>query len=242
MGYPTVKKRNFTIWIISDDDNFKRSFRISQIIFNVGLFFVIGVIGFSIFGLLRVTGADKLTDEARELRRFQNFAIQIIEDLGGENLVKEFPHIEKALQNQFSDIEELMPLKMPVDGYVTQGLELERSGYEHYGIDIAAKARELIKSPASGMVVFSGDMGELGNTIILAHKKGFFTVYGHNDENLVKIRQQVNRGSAIARVGESGLSDGPHLHFEIWKNSEVLDPREFIEIYKEKDISINETR
>ena len=88
------------------------------------------------------------------------------------------------------------------------------------------------------MVVFSGEMGELGNTIIIAHPKGFYTVYGHNNENLVKIRQNVKKGDAIARVGESGLSDGPHLHFEIWKNSEVLDPRDFINIYKEKDISI----
>ena len=237
-----MKNRNFTVWIISDDDEFKRSFRISQIFFNVGLFFVIGVIGFSIFGLLRVTGADDLTNEVRELRRFQNFAVHIIEDIGGENLVKKFPKIEEALKNQFSDLESLMPFGMPVEGYVTQGLELEQAGYEHYGIDIAAKARELIKSPASGLVVYSGDMGELGNTIILAHAKGFFTVYGHNDENLVKIRQNVTRGDAIARVGQSGLSDGPHLHFEIWKNSEVLDPREFIAIYKEKDISINETR
>ncbi len=233
-----MKNRNFTLWIISDDDEFKRSFQISQLIFNVGLFFVIGIIGFSIFGLLRVIGADDLTNEVRNLRRFQNFAVHIIDDLGGEELIKEFPKFEKALIEHFSNIEELIPFKAPVDGFVTQGLVLNQPGYEHYGIDIAAKERELIKSPASGLVVFSGEMGELGNTIIIAHPKGFYTVYGHNNENLVKIRQNVKKGDAIARVGESGLSDGPHLHFEIWKNSEVLDPRDFINIYKEKDISI----
>ena len=233
-----MKNRNFTLWIISDDDEFKRSFQISQLIFNVGLFFVIGIIGFSIFGILRVIGADDLTNEVRDLRRFQNFAIHIIDDLGGEELIKEFPKFEKALIEHFSDIEELIPFNTPVDGFVTQGLVLNQPGYEHYGIDIAAKEREIIKSPASGMVVFSGEMGELGNTIIISHPKGFYTVYGHNNENLVTIRQNVKKGDAIARVGESGLSEGPHLHFEIWKNSEVLDPRDFINIYKEKDISI----
>ena len=82
-----MKNRNFTLWIISDDDEFKRSFQISQLIFNVGLFFGIGIIGFSIFGLLRVIGADDLTNEVRNLRRFQNFAVHIIDDLGGEELI-----------------------------------------------------------------------------------------------------------------------------------------------------------
>ena len=85
-------------------------------------------------------------------------------------------------------------------------------------------------------------MGDLGNTIILSHPNNVFTLYGHNDKNLVEPRQIVNKGDVIGYIGESGISDGPHLHFEMWKNTEVLDPRDFIEIYNKKDISTNETR
>ena len=125
---------------------------------------------------------------------------------------------------------------------VFRDLDIKNHNNKHYGIDIAAKKGEIIKSPANGLVVFSGKTEELGNTIIISHIKGFYTLYGHNKQNLVSMRQIVKKDDHIGIVGETGISNGPHLHFEIWKNSEVIDPRNFIKIYKEKDISINETR
>ena len=91
-------------------------------------------------------------------------------------------------------------------------------------------------------MVFSGNMEDLGNTIILSHPNNIFSLYGHNDKNLVYTRDLVEKGDIIGYIGESGITDGPHLHFEMWKNTEILDPRDFIEIYKKKDISTNETR
>ena len=90
--------------------------------------------------------------------------------------------------------------------------------------------------------MFSGNSEDLGNTIIINHPGGFITVYGHNDSVFVKSGDDVRKKQVIARVGESGKSQGPHLHFEIWKNNQVLDPREIIPEYKEKDVSIRETR
>ena len=79
---------------------------------------------------------------------------------------------------------------------------------------------------------------DLGNTIILNHPGGFITVFAHTDSNIVVAGMSVKKGQIIANVGETGNSKGPHLHFEMWKNTEVLDPREIILEYKQKDVSI----
>ena len=63
-------------------------------------------------------------------------------------------------------------------------------------------------------------------------------LYAHNDSNLVLSGTVIEKGQIIARVGETGNSQGPHLHFEIWKNNQILDPREIIREYKKKDVSI----
>ena len=78
----------------------------------------------------------------------------------------------------------------------------------------------------------------MGNVVILSHEFGFFTVYGHNDTNIVHERDIVSQGQVIAKVGDTGISEGPHLHFEVWKHNRVLDPRDLIDKYKKKDVSI----
>ena len=142
------------------------------------------------------------------------------------------------LSTLFAKQDSTLPAFPPVDGYVTQGLSLSENSESHNGIDVAAAFGADIKSPANGMVVFSGEGIETGNTIIISHDFGFYTVYGHNDTNLVGARDVVSAGQVIAKVGDTGESDGPHLHFEIWKNTRVLDPRDLIEEYKKKDVSI----
>ena len=63
-----------------------------------------------------------------------------------------------------------------------------------------------------------------------------------SQEVTINAGEELQKGQVVARVGETGKSQGPHLHFEIWKNNQVLDPREIIPIYKEKDVSIRQTR
>lgn len=94
----------------------------------------------------------------------------------------------------------------------------------HTGIDIAANHGTPIKAAASGVVIFSGDGGSYGKMVILKHKKGYFTVYAHASKLLVKKGQYVKKGRRIARVGSTGLSTGPHLHFEVKKNKKRINP------------------
>ena len=74
------------------------------------------------------------------------------------------------------------------------------------------------------MVVFSGWTYEFGNVIILYHGNDYFTYYGHNKKNLKSQWDIVERGEVIGIVGSTGVSSGPHLHFEIWKEFSPINP------------------
>lgn len=94
----------------------------------------------------------------------------------------------------------------------------------HTGIDIGAAMRTPIFAAAEGVVVFSGDGGSYGNMIILRHKNGLFTVYGHASKLLAKKGKYVKRGQKIALVGSTGASTGAHLHFEVKSTSKHVNP------------------
>ena len=88
------------------------------------------------------------------------------------------------------------------------------------------------------MIVFSNPLGDYGNTIIIAHPNSYYSVYSHLNKSIVKERKYVKANQVIGYVGQTGNSDAPHLHFEIWKNHHIIDPRNLIKEYKIKDVSI----
>ncbi len=92
------------------------------------------------------------------------------------------------------------------------------------GIDIQAPLGANVKATQSGKVIFSGEYGPFGKTVILQHSRGFSSVYAHNRENLVKVGQWVRQGQTVATVGMSGHASHPILHFEIRKKSTAVDP------------------
>jgi murein DD-endopeptidase MepM/ murein hydrolase activator NlpD len=94
----------------------------------------------------------------------------------------------------------------------------------HTGIDIGAAMKTPIYAAADGVVVFSGDGGSYGNMIILRHKNGLFTVYGHASKLIAKKGKYVRRGQKIALVGSTGASTGAHLHFEVKSTSKHVNP------------------
>ncbi|MBE9029554.1 peptidoglycan DD-metalloendopeptidase family protein [filamentous cyanobacterium LEGE 11480] len=94
----------------------------------------------------------------------------------------------------------------------------------HAGLDFAADYGEVIRSAAPGYVIFAGWYGGYGNTVIVDHGNGVTTLYAHADGLYVEEGQQVQRGEPIALVGSTGLSTGPHLHFELRSNGEPVDP------------------
>ena len=231
-----MKSKFYTVFIASDRDEYGQSFRVSTHVFKIFAFFGIVIIGFAVIGFLRLIGQDELTHELSELRSFKLQAGQLIRDVN--SISDSTGQYEAMLSALFSEKDSLLPAIPPVDGYVTQGLDLNSESGQHSGIDVAAPFGENIKAPANGMVVFSGKSKEMGNVVILSHEFGFFTVYGHNDTNIVHERDIVSQGQVIAKVGDTGISEGPHLHFEVWKNNRVLDPRDLIDKYKKKDVSI----
>lgn len=104
-----------------------------------------------------------------------------------------------------------------------------RWGRHHDGIDIPGRPGMNILAADDGVVVYSGDeMGGYGNIVVLSHDKGFFSVYAHNKKNHVKRGQRVHRGQVIALLGNSGNSTGPHLHFEVRRDSRPLNPKKLV--------------
>ncbi len=119
---------------------------------------------------------------------------------------------------------------LPVGGRVTSGygtrmhplLGLARF---HRGIDLAAATGTPIRAAADGRVVLAGWRGGYGRQVALAHGGGLDTSYSHLSRILARSGDQVKRGQVIGLVGSSGLSTGPHLHFEATRNGRSIDPR-----------------
>ncbi|MCP4313976.1 MAG: M23 family metallopeptidase [Bacteroidetes bacterium] len=95
----------------------------------------------------------------------------------------------------------------------------------HEGIDLSARRGTAIFATADGTVVQAGyRAGGFGKKVLLDHGYGYRTLYGHCNEVLVKPGQEVSRGEVIARVGSTGLSKAPHLHYEVHVNGRPVDP------------------
>lgn len=111
----------------------------------------------------------------------------------------------------------------PVMGRVTSRFGW-RWGRFHHGIDIGAPYGRTIVAARSGTVIWAGWRGGYGYTVIISHGDGVTTLYGHASRLLVSVGDWVQAGQAIAKVGSTGNSTGPHCHFEIRVNGESVDP------------------
>jgi murein DD-endopeptidase MepM/ murein hydrolase activator NlpD len=98
----------------------------------------------------------------------------------------------------------------------------------HEGIDIITHIGTPVVAAGAGIVDFVGFRGGLGLCVEIDHGFGYRTIYGHLSKLLVKIDQKVKRGQLIAKTGNTGLSSGPHLHYEVQHNGERINPRDFI--------------
>lgn len=98
----------------------------------------------------------------------------------------------------------------------------------HYGVDMDGDTGEPIEAAASGVVLSSGWRNGYGYTVVLSHGGGVTTLYAHQSELLVSAGDSVVGGQTIGRLGSTGWSTGPHLHFEIRVNSAAIDPAPFL--------------
>ena len=94
----------------------------------------------------------------------------------------------------------------------------------HRGLDLAAPTGTPIGAMAAGTVTFAGDRGGYGNVVIIDHGDGTETRYAHQDRMSVTVGQTVVAGETIGTVGSTGLSTGPHLHLELRRDGEAVDP------------------
>ena len=103
-------------------------------------------------------------------------------------------------------------------------------GYKkfHSGIDIGASYGADIVAMADGKVTLASWNGGYGKCVVVNHGGGLTSLYGHNSDILVSYGQEVKKGQVIAKAGSTGVSTGPHLHFEVRKNGSTTDPRGYV--------------
>jgi murein DD-endopeptidase MepM/ murein hydrolase activator NlpD len=120
-------------------------------------------------------------------------------------------------------------MSYPSNGPITSGFGWRVHpvlGYSrfHSGTDFGAEYGTPIRAADRGTVIFAGEYGGYGNAVVIDHGNGLTTLYGHASALYVQEGQVVQRGQVLAAVGSTGLSTGPHLHFEVRQNGEPVDP------------------
>ena len=125
----------------------------------------------------------------------------------------------------------LPPFILPTEGPITSPF-----GYRthpiwggtrfHSGVDIGVDTGTPIHATNYGLVVFSGWYNGFGETVILSHAEGVYSLYGHNSKLLVEKGEMVSQGQTIALSGSTGNSTGPHCHFSLWNENALVDPLE----------------
>ncbi len=122
------------------------------------------------------------------------------------------------------------PRGLPLVGRTSRGFQAEgvNPRLRHHGIDIAAREGSPVHAPADGVVVYAGPDDVFGLLLIVDHGDGFKTVYGHNSRLHVRVGDTVLRGDIIALSGNTGQSTAPHLHYEIRRDDQPVDPTAFL--------------
>lgn len=130
-----------------------------------------------------------------------------------------------SLNSKYRELEETF-FYSPITGFISDRYDVKKG---HVGVDIVAKANEPIKCIADGTVIFSSWTQDSGYVIMVQHRGNLISSYKHNAQLLKKVGTFVSGGEIISIVGNSGeLTNGPHLHFELWYNGNSVNPEEFV--------------
>lgn len=173
-----------------------------------------------------ITGEKKVSGVGgKESTKFENLIIDNIK--GDFNFGQK--HSDDDNVEDKKTIYSYTPTIWPSEGYISSRFGYRTSPFTrtqmfHEGLDIAAGNGTKIYAAASGTVIFSGIKPGYGNYIVIQHKYGYSTAYGHCSRLLTTKNVNVKKGDLIALVGNSGNSYGPHLHYELRINGIPVDP------------------
>lgn len=173
-----------------------------------------------------VQGSVREVAELQRLTGYLEDAVQPIEEIG------------KLLDSQsalFSDIPSLWPIRGGI-GHISMPFGQNKhpftgQWYIHKGIDLSTyRAGDPILATADGQIVTAEYDPGFGYYIIIKHKHGFYTRYAHMSSFRVQRGQYVQQGQIIGYIGNTGVSTGPHLHYEVHIGSDVVDPMKYLNI------------
>lgn len=186
----------------------------------------------------RVNGVPKVA-LSKDLANFQNKALleemQVrIEDISKQMAVqsKSYDNIFSMVKNKnqmLTSIPAIQPianknLKMIASGFGYRIHPIYKTVKMHEGLDFTANIGTPVYATGNGIVDRPDGGSGYGNHIVINHDYGYHTLYGHLSRALVKQGQAVQRGQVIGYVGNTGLSSGPHLHYEVWKGKQKVNP------------------
>lgn len=173
-----------------------------------------------------VSGVSKEVSDIRELTSYLEDAVEPIEQIG---------KMLKTQQTLFTEIPSICPVKSPYlhvsmafgpNIHPTKG-----NWYIHKGIDFSTwRPGDNVMATASGQIVTVGYDDSFGNFVIIKHNHGMYTRYAHLSQAIVRKGQLVDQGQTIGYIGNTGISTGPHLHYEVHIGSDVVDPAKYINI------------
>ncbi|MCH5294988.1 MAG: M23 family metallopeptidase [Treponema sp.] len=167
--------------------------------------------------------------ETKDIRQFTSYL---------ENAVEPVEQLGKMLETQgtlFTDIPNVWPIKNGL-GHVSMEFgqnihPITRQWYIHKGLDLSTwRQGDPVVATANGQVVTVGYDESFGNYIIIKHKHGIYTRYAHLSATRVKKGEQVAQRQIIGNIGNTGITSGPHLHYEVHIGSDVVDPAKYINI------------
>jgi murein DD-endopeptidase MepM/ murein hydrolase activator NlpD len=144
-------------------------------------------------------------------------------------------NVARAQVDRYTNALGTVPVRKPIEGEIdlssTFGVRLDpflRRPAMHTGLDMRGEMGDPVHVTASGRVTVAGREGGYGNMVEVDHGNGFSTRYGHLSAIEVKVGQHVRLGQVIGRIGSTGRSTGPHLHYETRINDEAVDPQRFL--------------
>ncbi|MCR4579311.1 MAG: M23 family metallopeptidase [Treponema sp.] len=171
-------------------------------------------------------GTSKEVADIKELTTYLEDAVKPIEQIG---------KMLKTQQNLFTEIPSICPVKNP-NYHISMAFgpnihPLNGNWYIHKGLDFSTwRSGDPVMATASGQVVTVSFDNSFGNYVIIKHNHGMYTRYAHLNAFRVKKGQIVEQGEIIGTIGNTGVSTGPHLHYEVHIGSDVVDPAKYINI------------